>query len=443
MAARFDALISNIDKFQDSAFGTEFNMDSYLLSDDDAVKKLIATKNPKLTKEQINTIVDDEDVLIKRAEEMTEEFPNEDEDSELEDAVDENNLSDEQKEIRRIEREARRRTRREKIERKKREFEEKKRDRIEEIKESKRIYKDKLKEFYEEIKRIKTSIKNAVFGLFKSAKELAKDLVMAIIKTASSIPGITLMITAPPWNIAHAITATAMLVQMYLKLIKEVKNVAPILGPIKYLPAITDKNNLSTLSTIFNVPMKIILGIWEPIAALDKVIKALIGSVKNSMQKNRDKIFRKATKKLKKLGGLRRSGLPLKVGDQTLRGVIGDPYYTDIGIVFSYDEDDVEEVVDLLTTFKIDGSPNKTSTRVVDYQQSFDGDLDNVEAELDKMEFEVPSTKEIENDEFEEYIYDVKLPDGSIIKNISDEGIDYLKSKYILQYSNFIPDDIS
>jgi hypothetical protein len=440
--ARFDILTSNIDKFQDSAFSTEFNMDSYLLSDDDAVKKLIATKNPKLTKDQINIIVDDEETLIKRVEESSEGFPNED-DTELEDAVSENNLSSEQKEIRRIDREARKKARKEKIERLKRENEEKKKEKIEEIKESKRIYKDKLKEFYEEIKRIKTSIKNAVFNLFKSAKELAKDLLLAIIKTSSSIPGITLMITAPPWNIAHAITATAIIVQLYLRLIKEIKNVAPSLGPIKYLPAITDKKNLSILSTIINIPMKIVLGLWAPIGALDKVVKTLLGAVKKSMQKNREKIFRKATKRLRKLGHLRRFGLPLKVGDQTLRGVIGDPYSTDSGVVFSYDEDDVEEVVDLLTTFKINGPPNRTSTRVVDYQLAFDGSLDSIEGELDGLEFEIPKTEDIEEDDFANYIYDAKLPDGTIIKNISDDGIDYLKEKYTVQYSNFIPDDIS
>ncbi len=440
--ARFDILTSNIDKFQDSAFSTEFNMDSYLLSDDDAVKKLIATKNPKLTKEQINTIVDDEETLIKRVEESSEEFPNED-DTELDDVVAENNLSPEQKEIRRIDREARKKARREKIERRKREAEEKKREKIEEIKESKRIYKDKLKEFYEEIKRIKTSIKNAVFNLFKSAKEIAKDLVLAIIKTSTSIPGITMMIVAPPWNIPHAITATAMIVQLYLRLIKDIKNVAPLLGPIKYLAAITDKKNLSILSTIINIPMKIILGLWAPIGALDKIIRTLLGAVKNSMNNNREKIFRKATKKLRKLGGLRRFGIALKVGDQTLRGVIGDPYSTESGVVFSYDEDDVDEVADLLKTFKINGPPNRTSTRVVAYQTVFDGSLDSIEGELDGLEFEIPKTEDIEKDDFESYIYDAKLPDGSIIKNISDDGIDYLKEKYTIQYSNFIPDDIS
>lgn len=106
--------------------------------------------------------------------------------------------------------------------------------------------------------------------------------------------------------------------------------------------------------------------------------------------------------------------------------------------MFSYDEDDVDEIVDLLTTFKLNGSPNKVSTRVVDYQIPFDGSLNNVESELDGLEYEVPET---EKDEFQDYIYDVKLPDGTVIQNISDEGIEYLKTKYKLQYSNFIPEN--
>jgi hypothetical protein len=437
--ARFDTLTSNISKFEDQSYSTEFDITPYLLSDDDAVKKLIAVKNPKLTKEQIDLIVDDEDVLIKKVEESVDEFPNESDD-ELDDVVMDSDLSKEQREIRKIERESRKRARQEKSEKRKREFEERKKEKVEEIRESKRIYKDKLKEFYEEIKRIKTSIKKAVFTLFKSSKELAKELILAIIKTSSSIPGITLIITSPPWNIALAISATVIIVQLYLKIIKDIKNVAPILEPIKYLPAITDKKNLSILSTIINLPMKIILGLWKPIRALDGVIKSLISAVKSSMKRNRNKIFRKATKKLRKLGHLRRIGPSLKIGDTVIRGIIGDPYVTDIGVVFSYDEDDVEEVSDLMSTFKINGSPNNIFTRVVDYRISFDQNLDSVQGELDEVVIDIPRTSDIEKDEFEDYIYDVKLPDGTVIKNISDDGIDYLKSKYTLQYANFVPD---
>lgn len=437
--SRFDNLKDNIETFEGQAFATEFDITPYLLSDDDAVKKLISVKNPKLTKDQIDLIVDDEETLIKRVEDSVEEYPTDVDnvDSEITQSIEE--LSPEQREIRKIERESRRKNQKEAIERKKVEAEERKKEKIEEIKESKRIYRDKLKEFYEEVKRIKTNIKNAVFNLFKSAKELSKELVLAIIKTSSSIPGISIMITAPPWNIAHAITATTMIVDSYLKLIKDVKNVAPTLGPLNYLPAITDKKNLSILSTIINIPMKIVIGLWKPIIALNQVIKSLLGFIKSSLKKNRDKIFRKATKKLKKLGHLKRRGPALKVADTTIRGVIGDPYVTEFGLVFSYDEDDVEEVVDLLTTFKINGAPNNVSTRVVDYQISFDGSLDNIESELDRLEFDI--SKDIKDDDFEDYIYDVKLPDGTIIKNISDEGIEYLKSKYTIQYSNFIPDN--
>ena len=435
--SKFDILNENITKFEDQAFSTEIDISSYLLSDSDAVKKLIATKNPKLTKDQIDTIVDDESDLIKRVEESATEFP--DEEEEVED-VNDDNLSQEQKEIRRIEREARKKSRRERRERRKLEAEDKKKEKLEEIKESKRIYKDRLKEFYEEIRRIKISIKHAVFALFKAAKELAKDLILAIIKTSSSIAGITMMIAAPPWNIAHAITATVIIAQLYLKLIKDIKNVAPILDPIKKLEAITDKKNLSILSTILNIPMKIVLGLWKPISALANVVKILLGAVKKFMSNNREKIFRKATKKLKKLGHLRRRGPALRVADTTIRGVIGDPYFDEIGVVFSYDEDDVDEVVDLMKTFKINGAPNNVSTRVVDYQQSFDGSLDAIEGELDEMDFDIPDVSD-SDDDFEKYIYDVKLPDGTVIQNVSDDGIDYLKKKYTLRYDNFIPED--
>lgn len=437
---RFDELVSNIEEFENQSYSTEFNMDSYLLSDSDAVKKLIAVKNPKLTKEQIDTIVDDEDVLIKKVDESADEFPPETENgSDGDDSQNLSDLSKEQREIRKIDRESRRKALRERNEKRKRDSEERKRERIEEIKESKKIYKDKLKEFYEEIKRIKISIKKAVFALFKSAKELSKELILAITKTTSSIPGIVLVIGAPPWNIGLAITATVMIVELYLKIIKDIKNVAPFLEPIKYLPAITDKKNLSILSTIINIPVKIILGLWKPIKALDSVIKTILSAVKSSMKKKKNKIFRQATKKLRKLGHLRRLGMPLKVGDVTIRGVIGDPYVTDEGVVFSYDEDDVDEIVDIMSMFKINGSPNSIFTRVVDYRISLDSNLDNVQEELDGAGIDIPKTNEIERDEFEDYIYDVKLPDGTVIKNISDDGIDYLKSKYTLQYANFVP----
>ena len=72
---RYDTLISNIELFENQAFSTEFDITPYLLSDDDAVKKLISTKNPKLTKDQIDIIVDDEETLIKKIEETSEQIP--------------------------------------------------------------------------------------------------------------------------------------------------------------------------------------------------------------------------------------------------------------------------------------------------------------------------------------------------------------------------------
>jgi hypothetical protein len=54
-------------------------------------------------------------------------------------------------------------------------------------------------------------------------------------------------------------------------------------------------------------------------------------------------------------------------------------------------------------------------------------------------ELENPDIPEINTDDIEiedRFIYDIELPDGTIVKNITEEGIDFYRENYILRYMN-------
>lgn len=402
--SQYNTLLKNIDKLENQVYSSGFDISKFFLNDQDAVKQLIKVKNPLMSDNDIDLMVDSEDDLMSKLEIEENKIA----ESEEQLASKDQNLTEDDKETQRIIRLKLREDRR--------------RSKRETIQVAKKVYKDRLLSYYEESKDIKNEIRISSFLLVENSIDLSKKLINAVIQTSSTIPGVTIMMAAIPFNVPGAITLAITVVEAFMDIVTKMKEIVQLLPPLKKLEIVTDSKGLSVISSILNPILSILSSIWSPISALSKIVSSIISAIGSSMKKNRNRIFRKATRKLKKLGHLFK------------RNKRGDEYTVDGTKLYSYDEDDIDEVKDLLDTFKI------ARNKVVDYNQkigdkTFEQTLDDLQSQLNSVE--IPKNYPTSSDDvYSKYLYDVELPDGTILKNINDEGLESIKEKYKIEFTS-------
>jgi hypothetical protein len=379
----YNQMLENIDKLQNLGFSSEFDIQPYLLSEDDVAKKIILLKAPNMSKEDIDLIIDSEKISIDK---VIKEIEAE---SEAENSRD-LSLSEEEKAIRRERREI--------------EVEKRKELKRKQIQEMKQIYKDRIVEYREQAKNILKEIKIAFYNLVREVKALVIKSTTSIVQTSSSIPAIAVIIAAPPWNIPLAISYIMTIVDLLLNLISQLKSIIPFTTSFDKLKFVTNTKNLSIISKIINTNLEIILGLWSKLTGLDKIIKLLLDKIiQLTSGGNKEKIFKKATKKLKKLGYFKDN----------------ESYNIDGVSVKANSEEDASEIKDIIDVFKV------SSNRIVGYKEETPEDLLNsIRNEVNKVQkIEVPTN-------IEDSLYDVRLPDGTVLINQTDDDLEELKKVY-------------
>ena len=137
---------------------------------------------------------------------------------------------------------------------------------------------------------------------------------------------------------------------------------------------------------------------------------------------SRNKIFRKATRKLRKLGHFKNNNDKYEIE--------GKRYRAD-------SEEDAAEVADLLDIFKVNNSTNK----VFDYVKNID--------DKDLKNLGLPDKPIVAKEDLPEsllYLYDVQLPNGSILYNKTESDIEELRKVYKIvvgQIQNINDTDLS
>ena len=450
----YTTLQENVEKLQELGFSSEFNLAAFLLSEDEVIKKLLADSNPYLTPENLDMIVDDEEKLKEKYnkededeedEEDEDEGVEEDEDEDIndQDLEDNNQLTKEEKaaikEQRKAERELRKEQR--KVERelqkekrkaereaqkekRKAEREARKKEKEEEIKVMKQVYKDKKEEQRKRAKKILKDIKLAFFNLLKEIKALIKKGITSAINTASAIGAIAVIAVAPPFNIPLAVSFTMVVIELILDLMLKCKDIVMLLSPVvDILPFVLPPANLSIIANILNPLIVVVLEFWEKLSFLDKLIQTLLDKIMELLNGNsRNKIFRKATRKLRKLGHFKNNNDKYEIE--------GKRYRAD-------SEEDAAEVADLLDIFKVNNSTNK----VFDYVKNID--------DKDLKNLGLPDKPIVAKEDLPEsllYLYDVQLPNGSILYNKTESDIEELRKVYKIvvgQIQNINDTDLS
>jgi len=462
----YDIFLGNYNKLMDGVYSSGFDIESILelLKDKKELAKILyLNANPNATREDADLIFDSTEELLDKIEKQDEEG----EEDEFDDIYFDSELesTDETKEEKRERKKEEKERKKEEKERRKEERKQEKERRKEEIRELKKIYTEEAAEkFYSEADEFKTELKKSCFVLSQQLKEVGTSLSLLVVSYSTAIPAIIIDVSPLSFNFPGALDR---LIQVIVDLIiayTSFQKASQFLDKgFRVAPKILDKKSLSVLGNLLN-PIVIALELlFKPLTILYSLVKKLVEALKKIFL-GKDKTFKKATKQLRKLGHLpNRSGkkrgdayttepeedTPLKLSD-------GTPV-----TVYAKDEDDIEEIISLLDRFvnhevsynsKRGRWEGKKKWGTIGHVYKFREEqieinedlgiptgkydiselLEIVESKVNELE--IPIQIEVkDSEEVERFVYDIELPDGTIIQNISEEGLDYFRSKYTLR----------
>ena len=437
--------------------GIQSGTQSFFPSLKTAAKSMLRHYNPEITKDQADLIFDSEDEIEAKDEEKARKRREKEEFKALPKEQQEA-ITEAEKAKRREERDKRRAKRR--AERRKK------------VKQYKEIYRQKIKEWEKYAEQRLKEIKDSLLAIFTGFIDIVKRLISAIVMTASGIAGIIQIIVAPPYNVANAITQVMKIIAAYLNIVKAIQDLNPYFRIFDIMPIFIDKNKLRVIASIFKPIIQALRVFFIPIKKFNELILKLLKWIQDFLNKRKDSIFRKATKKLKKLGHLYRNWFihPQMKGEISILGVSitfpffpgnirGDFYPSDSEReypCYAFEDEDTDEIQGLLDTFIV-GFENTPQNRVIAYRRKpsedasdlaktaglgFGDDLDynsfDFEAIADQFD-KLPGVEtEIEIEPEDDFIYDIELPDGTIIQNVTEEGVEFYKQNFILKYVNAV-----
>jgi len=460
--ATIDSLVKNIEELENVSYKSFLDVSQYFAPDKICVKYLLKARFPNLKDASIDDIVDDESLgMTKIDEEIALE------EQELEKVLNERELSESEAENDDAAKRQARRQQREQLREESRIKRQEKKELLKKnLQERKKIFKDRLTEYIEEVKKIKREIRQAVHRMFAEFFNLAQKLVTGLIKSVQTLIAVIGIIVAPPWNIPNAICLLIIVVEFFLDIIKQLKVVAPILEPLRQLGIVIPPDKLGIVSALLNPVIKFILGLFKPFGKFDVLVGKLMNkltSIMNDDSKKR-RVFKKATRKLRKYG------------------------YCQDGDINKVDEKDRDEVQGILETYKLGecGSGpgtsqftiNSCNKCIVGYRDDEAPDTDDPEEnpragqKLDAGEFSLSDSGDFSSikdgdgndttissqlEEFSKYrniagrisesienaeetgnfLYDVLLPDGTLLTNQTQSNLDKLKNEYTLLFTNF------
>ena len=480
----FNKFIESLDELQELAFDNLalISIAKLVLPEKEVFKKILADKISGLSEEDIDLMTEaafdeDEDNEVDSEDEIeeTKEEKKARKEREKEEKKAEKEQKKQQKEAEKQEKQAEKELRKEQKEtnkeKEKEEREKKKQERKEKLKEDrekrkeelKEIYKEKWDNFKKEVKNLLNTIKSAIFKFLDAFLEVSKAFVLALIKMVTSLPGAVLAAVAPPFNVSLAIVALLMVITDYLDILSKINTIIPFMQPLRLLPNFLEEKDLKVLGVIMNTITRTLIQFYGPIVGFKKIIQKFIDYIKSLFGERKEKIFRQATRKLIKLGHiesiikrpvmvvegdegklkLRKRGIdrgtfelspePPKANKKT--GELIENTTSSSVRVFSFDEEDNDEIVSLLDQFKITNTQKwGGKSHVSDYRTNPDFLLKELEDLENKIEgFDIP---QVDSSEFDQFVYDVRLPDGTVIPNVSEEGLEYYREKFELQIND-------
>ena len=261
---------------------------------------------------------------------------------------------------------------------------------------AKKIYPlPKKNPFYTEVKDMKSELRIAFMQFLKESKSLSEEFINNSILSVSQLSAITIMVSAPPFNIPAAVSLSILMIQEVDKMVDRIIDIINYIEPLKKLEIVVSPSKMDMVTTPLNAAILIISGLISTLSVITLPLKAL----KSLIQKLTDpKNTGSSTEQLKK-----------QITDKSdeIKKLISN----------GQDHSGQDEDLNNLTKSLNDIQSGKLNSMLVNNKLP-----DDTTNAINKSQNVKPTVQN--------YIYDVQLPDGTILTNLTDNDLKKLSQSY-------------
>jgi hypothetical protein len=259
---------------------------------------------------------------------------------------------------------------------------------------AKKIYPlPKTNPFYQEVKDLKAQIRIAFMQFLKEVQSISQEFINNTIQSVSQITAITILVSAPPFNVPAAISLAILIIQEVNKMVDRIVDIINYLEPLKKLGIVISPDKMDSVTTPLNVAINTINGlittlttITDPLSALKSLIIQL--SDPSNLGSQIDSLKKQISDKMDEINKLIKNRQDHKTQDSDLTTL-------------------QNSLTNLLSLNK----------KLIDNKLP-----DTVTDAINNLNNNKPVTQT--------YIYDVQLPDGTILNNLTDQDLTKLSQSY-------------
>jgi len=288
-----------------------------------------------------------------------------------------------------------------------------------------------------EVLDIMRDVRNCVLKIVKEQVDFIQILVTTAIKIGSTIAAIVVLCAAPPFNVAAAITLAMEVIESIFSLCNKIELVLPCLDTIKKLDIILPDDAYNAIVRPIDIALSILQGILSPlqlICGFAVNIKDTLGEVaspeasRGYCRKIRFEIRRKR-KQIRTL--LTDNDIP----DQQVREVLAEGRYEDtyqMGVARNLEVETLDELRGLVD--ELNEMEERCKTLDTGFDVNFSEDVYDRPDQTRGLFQALQDARKVADDII--FVYDVKLPDGTILFDLSEEELAGIRERYEIVFNN-------
>lgn len=251
---------------------------------------------------------------------------------------------------------------------------------------------------YKNVKSRKDELRKQINKFFAKQEEIFNAFITSISQTSTAIPAITLLVSTPPFNVPAAISLATLVMAAINELVSKIPPILDYLQHIQDLSMFVSKKAYQELARLLAPVIEFLTRLLDPIAILKKFFKKILEALMKLFTSNN---CRKQIKRINR--DLRRKRRDFKNEKNA-----------------EEKEDIGEEIKELEDRLKETEKNCKDGLQIEKDMK----DLNVVLNESNELSQELLTAVE------EIYVYDVTLPDGQVLVDLTEEDIESLKTRY-------------
>jgi len=288
-----------------------------------------------------------------------------------------------------------------------------------------------------EVLGIMTDVRNCVLKIMKEQIDFIQTLITTSIKIGSTIAAIVVLCAAPPVNVDPAITLAMEVIESIFALCNKIELILPCLDTIKQLDILLPDNLYNAIVRPIDVALVILQGILTPlqlICGFAVKIKSTLGEVASP----------EASK-----GYCRKIRFDIRRKKKQIRVLLTDNDVPEGQVRSALDEKRYDDTV-------VMGETRNLGEEVIDELRGLVGDITEMEERCNKLDlgFDINFSEEVYDrpDQTRElfqalqdarkvaddiiFVYDVKLPDGTVLFDLTEEELNGIRERYEIVFNN-------